>query len=116
MICGYLAFGVLTIQGVREPWSPRFASGPLPDSIVASDDPDVQRGARLFYEKGCVYCHQVSGHGGLRGPDLTTVGRRMTTEQIILRIDNGGHNMPGFAGVIDRQNLSGLVAFLKSRR
>jgi len=116
VICGYLAFVVLTIEGVREPWSPDFAAKPLPAAVVASDDPDVTRGAKLFYEKGCLYCHEVAGRGGHRGPDLTTVGRRMTEQQLILRVDNGGHNMPAFAGVIDRDNLRGLVAFLKSRQ
>lgn len=116
LICGYLGFGVLTIKGAREPWSPNFAAGPLPASVVASDDPEVQRGAVLFHDRGCIYCHEIAGHGGQRGPDLSTAGRRMTEQQLILRIDNGGHNMPAFAGVIDRENLRGLVAFLKSRR
>ena len=33
----------------------------------------------------------------------------------MIRISNGGHNMPSFAGLMDRQDLDDLVAFLKTR-
>ena len=107
---------VLTIYGKKEPWSPDFAARPLADSVVASTDPAVVRGAELFHSKGCMYCHDISGHGGHRGPNLTDVGLRLTEGELVIRINNGGHNMPAFAGVVDRDDLQSLVAFLSSRR
>ena len=61
------------VAGERADWSPDFTAPPLPASIVRSERPEVVEGARLFREKGCEFCHAVSGFGGRRGPELTDV-------------------------------------------
>jgi len=115
VLFGATSLIVLTIYGVRSPWSPDFAATPFDSSIRVSAIP-ASAGAAVFYEMGCIYCHQVNGDGGRRGPDLSRVGDRLTEDQLIIRINNGGHNMPAFAGRITPGDLTQVVAFLKSQR
>jgi len=103
------------IEGSRSPWSPDFEAKPLPPALVRSNLTPVINGAQLFYDKGCEFCHTVDGHGGSRGPNLTDVAKRLTVNDIKIRIANGGGNMPSFAGILTRDNLNDLVAFLESR-
>jgi len=107
---------ILTIYGARAPWSPNFAAQPIAPSALLTSDPGIQQGAKVFFNKGCIYCHEIEGNGGQRGPNLSRVGDRLTEDQLIIRINNGGHNMPAFAGRITHDELAALVAFLKSRR
>src|SRR4051812_9334806 len=107
---------ILTIYGAKAPWSPNFAAQPLAASIPVSAHPDIRVGANVFFNKGCIYCHEVNGDGGQRGPNLSRVGDRLTEDQLIIRINNGGHNMPAFAGRITHDELATLVGFLKARR
>lgn len=109
-------FTVLTIYGARKPWSPDFGVQPLSDEIIASSDTEVVDGAQLVFKKGCLYCHAIEGHGGHRGPDLTVIGDRLTHDDLVIRINNGGYNMPAFAGSITAEELSKIVDFLLTRR
>ncbi|MEJ2187346.1 MAG: cytochrome c [Gemmatimonadota bacterium] len=69
----------------------------------------------MFNVKGCEYCHAVAGYGGHRGPDLTWVADRLTHDQMVIRIMNGGYNMPGFGSILSPVELSEIVAFLETR-
>ncbi len=73
-------------------------------------------GAELFQKKACIYCHTISGIGGIHGPDLTDVGNRLNEDQITIKIVNGGKNMPAFGSTLTKDELDELVAFLKSRK
>ncbi len=55
------------------------------------------RGARVFAEKNCAYCHQVAGKEGRRqGPDMTGVSRRGRSRDWIQRfIYNARLYQPG---------------------
>ena len=101
--------------GITSPWSPRFDAEPLTVEIIGTDSGPIYRGGIHFNEKGCLYCHTISGHGGLRGPDLTYIGDRLSSDELTWRIMNGGLNMPGFGGTLTNEELSDLVIFLKSR-
>ncbi len=108
--------GVFWNEGIKSPWSPDFSAKPLPKEVVGNVSPEAWAGAGLFYRKGCEYCHDISGHGGHRGPELTTVGDRLTPNQMTIKIVNGGGNMPAFGSVLTKDELQKLVAFLQTRK
>jgi ubiquinol-cytochrome c reductase cytochrome b subunit len=110
-----LMIGTLGIAGKQSNWSPNFDPTPLPSSVVGATSGPVADGAQLFNERGCENCHRVSGYGGRRGPDLTTVGDRRTAEQLTIRILNGGTNMPAFSSTLKPDEVNALVTFLQSR-
>jgi ubiquinol-cytochrome c reductase cytochrome b subunit len=111
-----VCLGVLGLwrEGKIAPWSPRFDSPPLPNSLPATASSAAMHGQVLFHV--CEYCHTVNGLGGLRGPNLSDVGNRLTQQQMILRILNGGRNMPAFAGILHPDETTALVEYLKTRK
>lgn len=110
-----LAIAILTIAGYETHWSPDFGAKPLPVSVIGTTEGPVYRGAQVFHYKGCEYCHTIGGHGGHRGPNLSTIADRLTTQELTVRIMNGGYNMPAFAGNLTPQELRDLLAFLETR-
>lgn len=116
VVFGITAFIVLTIYGYLKPWSPDFGVKPLPPSIVNSDVQRVEDGAVLVHEKGCLYCHDIGGQGGHRGPVLTHIGDRLSREDLVIRINNGGYNMPSFAASMTAEELELIVEFLQTRK
>ncbi|MBI5342323.1 MAG: cytochrome c [Deltaproteobacteria bacterium] len=42
----------------------------------------VSPGAAVFQSKGCMNCHSLHGTGGTFGPEMDTIGRGMSKEQI----------------------------------
>ncbi|MGH9447271.1 MAG: cytochrome b N-terminal domain-containing protein [Terriglobia bacterium] len=118
---GIVAFIIFMIAyygtvGHVAPWSPRMNAPPLPAEVVGIANGPIADGAKVFHDKGCEFCHKIAGYGGIRGPDLTYAGDRMTSEQMETRIYSGATNMPSYNGNITQQQLSDLLAFLSSRR
>ena len=73
----------------------------------------------MFQFKNCRNCHALDNVGGRRGPDLTTVGIRLTRDQLIDQISNGtpgGGNMPAYGKQISPAEMAVLVDFLVSLR
>jgi ubiquinol-cytochrome c reductase cytochrome b subunit len=116
VILGLATVGSLWVEGAKSPWSPNFKAKPLSAATVASKLPPVVAGAQLFYSKACLNCHLIDAFGGRRGPDLSRVGDRLTRADMIIRIVNGGNNMPAFGNDLTPAELDDLVAFLQSRR
>ncbi|HEY7066663.1 MAG TPA: cytochrome b N-terminal domain-containing protein [Chloroflexota bacterium] len=116
-----VALTFLTIAGLIHlgdvaPWSPEIHVGPLPPRVTAGLSGQALAGAQVFEEKDCHACHRIDGSGGLRGPDLSTIGDQMTRDQFVSRIINGGTNMPAFGGNITPDQLNAVVEFLATRR
>jgi ubiquinol-cytochrome c reductase cytochrome b subunit len=107
----------LWITGEQAPWSPNFDARPLTTQQIGQVEPVAQKGAQLFFDKGCAYCHKVGeSTGGNRGPNLAGVGSRYSEQQLDTRILNGGTNMPAYANILKPDELEALVAFLQTRK
>ncbi len=108
--------GTLWNEGIKSPWSPHFDAKPLPAKVVGNIDEIAKRGADLFYKKACIYCHTISGYGGKRGPNLSTVSDRLTPDELKIRIVNGGKYMPPYGPSLSSEELNQIIAFLKTRK
>jgi ubiquinol-cytochrome c reductase cytochrome b subunit len=115
VIMSVIIIGVFWWKAKVHPWVPVFDAEKLPPSVVNSSNPSVIQGANLFHERGCEFCHNVAGYGGQRGPELTDVADRLTRNQMIRFIMNGGYNMPPFASVLSSDETNDLLAFLETR-
>lgn len=84
--------------------------------VHASNASARDRGANVFHSKGCERCHSITGVGGDRGPDLSSVGGRHGARQIKQQIVKGGNGMPPFKDVLTKDEMKDLVAFLTTCR
>jgi ubiquinol-cytochrome c reductase cytochrome b subunit len=122
VIVGYTTLGVLTYLGISAPWSPKmtaWSGDPIPERMVKNSTPLQLQGAIMLQNKNCRNCHALDGIGGRRGPDLTTVGTRLTSDQLIDQISNGtpgGGNMPAYGKQMKPAEMTALVDFLVSLR
>ncbi len=109
-----LTITVLTVAGLRAHWVPAVETEPLPAEVVGATAGPVYEGSRLFYDKGCQYCHVVAGRGGTFGPDLTDVAQRLPAKEITMRIVAGIGYMPAYRDELTPQELEAIVAFLQA--
>ena len=116
VLLSVIMIGSLWIAGAHSPWSPNFDPQPLSPKLIGATSGPVFIGAQLFRDKGCLNCHLIANHGGRRGPDLTYVGDRLTKNDMVIRVVNGGVNMPAFSKALKPEELADIIAFLQSRR
>lgn len=113
-----VSFAVLTHLGTYTPWSPKMdawsGGEPVPAHYTHDASPLERQGAVVFQSKQCRNCHSVGGVGGERGPTLDTIATRMTEDQMIRQVLQGGGNMPAYGKNLSPPEVTALVAFLKT--
>jgi ubiquinol-cytochrome c reductase cytochrome b subunit len=112
-----VALGTLTHLGEHTPWSPvmdAWSSQPIPAKCLRGRSALERRGALVFQAKQCHNCHSLGDKGGQRGPALDSVALRLTEDQLIRQVIQGGGNMPAYGKNLSPAETTALVAFLKT--
>jgi ubiquinol-cytochrome c reductase cytochrome b subunit len=114
-----VTLGIFTRLGTYTPWSPimnAWTSDPVPASYLHGRTPLERQGAIVLQDKQCRNCHSIGGSGGLRGPALDSIATRMTEDQIIRQVLQGGGNMPAYGNALSPSETTALVRFLTTLR
>jgi len=112
-----LTVGTLTWLGTFAPWSPvmnAWSSLPTPTAYLKGRSALELQGALLVQGKQCRNCHTLGGEGGLRGPALDAVATRLTRDQLIRQVLQGGGEMPAYGDSLRPAEVTALVAFLET--
>ncbi|MBM4112795.1 MAG: c-type cytochrome, partial [Phycisphaerae bacterium] len=113
------ALGTLTWLGVTSPWSPQmdgWTSAPVPAEFVRGRTPLELQGAIMVQYAQCRNCHSLGGLGGERGPALDRVATRLSWDQLVRQVQQGGGNMPAYGKTLSSSQTQALVAFLSTLR
>jgi cytochrome c oxidase assembly factor CtaG/mono/diheme cytochrome c family protein len=114
-----LTVTTLAALGVVSPWSPIMDAGPAlatPVAYVRGRTPLELQGALVIQNKQCRNCHRLGGEGGSRGPALDGVATRLTRDQLVRQVLQGGGNMPAYGRNLTPAEVNALVAFLQTFR
>ena len=91
-----------------------WSSEPIPQKDIVGRTAVERQGALIFQVKQCHNCHALDGQGGERGPALDDVALRLTPDQLIRQVIQGGGNMPAYGKNLSPAETTALVAFLKT--
>jgi ubiquinol-cytochrome c reductase cytochrome b subunit len=106
---------VTTWLGTYDPWSQEmnaWSGTPTPVEYLKGRTPLEIQGAILIQAKQCRNCHSLGGAGGMRGPALDTTATRLTHNELIRQILQGGGNMPAYGKALKPAEVAAIVAFL----
>jgi len=112
-----VSLGTFTNMAEHTPWSPVMdasTSASIPSKLLSGRTPLQIQGALVFQEKQCHNCHALGGIGGQRGPDLDAVAVRLTGDQLVRQVLQGGGNMPAYGKNLNPAETTALVAFLQT--
>jgi ubiquinol-cytochrome c reductase cytochrome b subunit len=84
---------------------------PVPARYTQAASPLQRQGAIVFQSNQCRNCHSIAGVGGQRGPALDLVATRMTEDQLIRQVLQGGGNMPAYGKNVSPSETTALVQF-----
>jgi ubiquinol-cytochrome c reductase cytochrome b subunit len=110
-----LTVGVLTYMGQTSPWSPKmnaWSGDPIPVQYVEGRTPTELKGALVLQNKQCRNCHSLGGEGGNRGPALDAVATRLTKDEMVRQVIQGGGNMPAYGKKLSPAEVEALVDFM----
>jgi ubiquinol-cytochrome c reductase cytochrome b subunit len=110
-----VALGTFTHLADYAPWSPEmdaWSGEPIPPQYVKGRTALERQGALVFQAKQCHNCHALGGQGGRRGPALDAVAVRLTQDQLIRQVIQGGGNMPAYGKNLSPAETTALVSFL----
>src|SRR5262252_1876556 len=109
--------GTFTRMAQVAPWSPHmdaWSGAPVPERLLKRSTALERQGALVFQAKQCRNCHALGDRGGERGPALDDVAVRLTQDQLIRQVIQGGGNMPAYGKNLSPPETTALVAFLKT--
>jgi ubiquinol-cytochrome c reductase cytochrome b subunit len=112
-----ITLGTFTHLAGYTPWSPHmnaWSGDPVPDQFVHGTTALERQGALVFQVKQCRNCHSLGETGGQRGPSLDGVAVRLTQDQLIRQVIQGGGNMPAYGKNLSPTETTALVAFLET--
>jgi mono/diheme cytochrome c family protein len=83
----------------------------LPARVPDPDSP----GAQVVIQSGCLACHELAGEGNDGpGPDLTTVGSRLSREELRRSLIEARAPMPSYRA-LPEDRLDALISYLAAR-
>ena len=112
-----ITLGTFTHLAQFAPWSPRmnaWSGASIPVRFVHGTTALERQGALVFQVKQCRNCHTLGDSGGQRGPALDNVAVRLTQDQLIRQVIQGGGNMPAYGKNLSPAETTALVAFLET--
>jgi ubiquinol-cytochrome c reductase cytochrome b subunit len=112
-----VSLAAFTKLATFSPWSPvmnAWSGEPVPVSYLNALSPLQRQGVLVFQGKQCRNCHEIAGLGGKRGPDLTRVATKMTHDQLVRQVIQGGGNMPAYGKNLNPAEVTALVSFLET--
>jgi ubiquinol-cytochrome c reductase cytochrome b subunit len=112
-----VALGTFTRLAGNAPWSPvmdAWSGIPIPAEFLHNRTALERQGALVFQVKQCHNCHSLDNQGGKRGPALDAVAVRLTQDQLIRQVIQGGGNMPAYGKNLSPAETTALVAFLET--
>lgn len=112
-----VSLATFTHLAEHTPWSPlmdAWSGIPIPNDFLHNRTALERQGALVFQVKQCHNCHSLGDEGGKRGPALDAVALRLTQDQLIRQVIQGGGNMPAYGKNLSPAETTALVAFLET--
>jgi ubiquinol-cytochrome c reductase cytochrome b subunit len=112
-----VALGTFTNMADHAPWSPVMdasTGSAIPPKFLSARTPLQIQGALVFESKQCHNCHALGDIGGQRGPALDSVAVRLTSDQLVRQVLQGGGNMPAYGKNLNPAETTALVEFLET--
>jgi ubiquinol-cytochrome c reductase cytochrome b subunit len=114
VLVGVVAFTRLAITAPFSPVMEAWSGAPVPDHFIKGQTALARQGAAVFQVKQCRNCHALGQEGGARGPALDEVATRLTRDQLIRQVIQGGGNMPAYGKNLKPAEVAALVTFLET--